>query len=366
MPPPLSSEPKPKPKFGPSRSHIPLPRQGTLDKFFNRSSGNLPTAAASSSSTTANKTPTKQTAPPRSTFAVVIKLSPSKHATTPPRTVEDDADDLVISDLSPQFRRLAAQAASGVSLAKPVLPDIDIDEPEEEAEGEAEATSSGATPQPQPKRRGRPKGSNKTPRPATEGPRKLRPDRPKAGSMYAGKQKRRGRPPRAESPKPRAIYEGLNPHFNVFICEWQGCEAELHNFSTLKKHVMIVHARNSPFQCRWAKCAERQPPGDFPTSADLTSHIEDLHMLPIAWQVGDGPQVSFKRYAPDDGTELPAYLFDKAGNQITPSIRDQREEDFISWRNNRRRLKDLLLLRDQNLPSEEEDNGMEDVVVEGE
>lgn len=360
MPSPSSSGSKQ--KFGPSTSHIPLPRQGTLDKFFSRPGGNPP---AASPSATAKKTPTKQ-APSRSTIAVVLKSSPSKRATTPTGTVEDDADELVLSGLSPQFRRLAAQAASGVSLSKLALPDIGIAEHGEEIEAEAEATSSGTTPPAQPKPRGRPKCAvNKAPRGATDGPRKLRPDRPKIGSMYAGKQKRRGRPPRAESPKPRAIYESLNPHFNVFICEWQGCEAELHNFTTLQKHVMVVHARNSQSRCRWAKCAERQPPHCFPTLAVLTSHIEDLHMPPIAWQVGDGPKVSLKRYAPDDRTELPDYLFDGAGNQITPSIRDQREEDFLMWRNNRRKLKDLLLLRNQNMPSEEEDNGMEDV-AEGE
>ncbi|GKT47001.1 uncharacterized protein ColSpa_07182 [Colletotrichum spaethianum] len=181
--------------------------------------------------------------------------------------------------------------------------------------------------------------------------------------MYAGR--RRGRPPKAPSPQPRTIYEGLNPHFNVFICEWKGCKAELHNFATLQKHVLVVHARNGPFACQWAKCAEQQPPHQFSTSAHLKSHLEDLHMLPIAWQVGDGPQVSFKRYAPDDGTELPDYLYDKAGHQITPSIRDQKEEDFYTWRNNRRRLKELLLLRDQNMPSEGEDNGVEETVEGG-
>ncbi|KAF5511774.1 hypothetical protein CGCS363_v003030 [Colletotrichum siamense] len=366
MPPPLPSETKS--KYGISRSHIPLPRQGTLDGFFSRrSDSNFPPARTPAA---AKKTSPAQPAQ-KSNFAVVIKSSPRKPSrTTPTRTVEDDADDLVISDLSPQFRRLAAQAASSVSLSKPALPDMDIDEPEDEVEAEAEAeveeaVSSGATPQPQPKRRGRPKGAlNKFPRDAGEGPRKLRPDRPKAGQMYAGKQKRRGRPPRAASPQPRAIYEGLSPHFNVYICEWEGCVAELHNFSTLQKHVAVAHARNQPYRCHWAKCAKQQPPRDFPTSEDLESHIEDLHMLPVAWQVGDGPQVSVKRYAPNDGTELPDYLFDEAGNQITPSIQDQREEDFLTWRNNRRKLKDLLLLRDQNLPSEEEDNGAEDMPVD--
>ncbi|KAJ0302306.1 hypothetical protein COL516b_007362 [Colletotrichum fioriniae] len=241
------------------------------------------------------------------------------------RTVEDDADDLVISDLSPQFRRLAAQAKVGVSLAEPALPEDVADEPELEV-----LSSEAATPPPQPRKRGRPKGfrPNLTGKKASQeageaGPRKLRPDRPKTGALYAGK--RRGRPPKAASPKPREIYKSLNSHFNTYICEWEGCKAELHNFATLQKHVSIVHTKT----------------------------------------VGDGPQVSFKRYDPDDGTKLPDYLFDKAGNQITPSIKDQKEEDLYTWRNNRRKLKDLLLLRDQNLPSEEEDDDAMEEVAEG-
>ncbi|KAL0941037.1 C2H2 finger domain-containing protein [Colletotrichum truncatum] len=356
MPPAIS--PDSAAKAGPSRGQSkPLvARQGTLDKFFSRSGASFP--PASSSSAIIKKTSPAQPEP-RSTFAVVIKSSPNKRLEpTPMRTVEDDADDLVTSDLSPQFRRLAAQAALSVSLSKPALPAAANTD-------DAEATSSGQTPQPQPKRRGRPKAAvtkDSEDRAAATGARTLRPDRPKVGSMYAGK--RRGRPPKAPSPKPRAIYEGLDPHFNVFICEWEGCRAELHNFATLQKHVVVVHTRKPPFQCRWAKCAAQQPPREFSTSADLKSHTEDLHMPPIAWQVGDGPQVSLKRYAPDDGAELPDYLFDKAGNQITPSIRDQKEEDFLTWRNNRRKLKDLLLLRDQNMASEgeeEEGNGVEEL-----
>ncbi|OHE99220.1 hypothetical protein CORC01_05501 [Colletotrichum orchidophilum] len=319
----------------------------------------MPSTSSTLGVQTQPRTSTAQPAP-RSSFAVILESSPRKRTgTAAVRTVEDDADELVISDLSPQFRKLAAQAKLGVSLAKPALPEAIKDEPE--------VTSPGAaTPPPQPRKRGRPKGfrpalmGNRASQEAAEsGPRKLRPDRPKIGALYAGK--RRGRPPKAASPKPRDIYESLNPHFNTYICEWKGCQAELHNFATLQKHVLIVHAKSVAARCRWAKCADRQPPREFPTPADLKSHLEDLHMLPIAWQVGDGPQVSFKRYAPDDGTKLPDYLFDKAGNQITPSIRDQKEEDLYTWRNNRRKLKDLLLLRDQNLPSEDEDDGMEEV-----
>ncbi|WYZ36583.1 hypothetical protein EsH8_II_000089 [Colletotrichum jinshuiense] len=360
MPPPIVAESRAKPGSASKSLDNPhLPRQRTLDMFLSRSGSNFP--SLSPSSAPPKGTSSVQPAS-RPTFAVVLKSSPSKRpGATPTRTVEDDADDLAATDLSPHFRKLAAREAS-VNLERPALPAAVVDE--------LEATSLVALPQAQPRKRGRPKGfrpsltDSKAPQqetPAT-GPRQLRPDRPKTGSMYAGK--RRGRPPRAMSPKPRAIYEGLNPHFNVFICEWNGCKAELHNLSTLQKHVFVVHARNLPYGCRWASCAEQLPPCDFPTSADLKFHLEDLHMLPIAWQVGDGPQVSLKRYAPDDEAELPDYLFDKEGNHTTPSIRDQKEEDFLTWRNNRRKLKDLLLLKEQNMLSEE-DTGMGGVAEGG-
>ncbi|KAJ0168127.1 hypothetical protein CTA2_9617 [Colletotrichum tanaceti] len=354
MPPPMPTEAG---ALSSSRSleNPSLPRQRTLDMFLDRS-GTRPSLPALRP-VPQKKTSTAQPAL-RSLFAVVLKPSPRKSLeTTPTRTVEDDADDLITPDLSPRFGRLATQAAMNVSLAKPVLPEAAAVEPD--------AASPRATLPPQPRKRGRPKGfrpnvtgqkntQHETP---SSGPRKLRPDRPKTGAMYAGK--RRGRPPKAPSPQPRAIYEGLNPHFNVFICEWKGCQAELHNFATLQRHVLMVHVRKAPFACNWAKCAEQQAPQAFSTPTHLESHLQDLHMLPIAWQVGDGPQVSFKRYALDDGAELPDYLFDQAGHQITPSIRDQKEEDFYTWRNNRRRLKDHLLLREQNMPSEEEDNETE-------
>ncbi|KXH64693.1 hypothetical protein CSAL01_08858 [Colletotrichum salicis] len=364
MPPLFSTNSGTKNESGSQGSSNPsIPRQRTLDKFFGRPGSSIPPTSSASVAQSKPRTSTAQPAP-RSSFAVVLPSSPSKRTgTTPMRTVEDDADDLVISDLSPQFRRLAAQAKVGVSLAKPVLPRAVTDEPDETSLG-------AATPPLQPRKRGRPKGfrPNLTGKKASQeageaGPRKLRPDRPKTGALYAGK--RRGRPPKAASLKPRDIYKSLNPHFNTYICEWEGCRAELHNFATLQKHVSFVHTKTVAAGCQWAKCAQQQPPREFSTLADLKSHVEDLHMLPVAWQVGDGPQVSFKRYDPDDGTKLPDYLFDKAGNQVTPSIKDQKEEDLYTWRNNRRKLKVLLLLRDQNMPSEEDDDDAMEDVAEG-
>lgn len=205
--------------------------------------------------------------------------------------------------------------------------------------------------------------------------------KPVTGTYYTGK--RRGRPPKPLPPKPREVYESLDPKFVRFICEWEGCPAELHNFETLKRHVLIVHARIvharivhardgsgsnkglthgdsgslSGHLCLWAKCATREPgPARFDSAEELAGHVEEVHMPPVQWQAGDGPKVTINKVDSEGSAiqPLPAYLFDRDGNQVTPSIRDQKEEDLLTWRENRRKLKALLLQRDHDMPDEEE------------
>lgn len=58
--------------------------------------------------------------------------------------------------------------------------------------------------------------------------------------------------------------------------------------------------------------------------------------------------------------EIPDYLKDDQGNQVTPSIRDQEVEDFATWKHNRQKLKDLLVQLNDNLPSEESDSPIDE------
>ncbi|CRK27631.1 hypothetical protein BN1708_014871 [Verticillium longisporum] len=96
----------------------------------------------------------------------------------------------------------------------------------------------------------------------------------------------------------------------------------------------------------------------------MRAHLEEVHMPPIVWQAGEGPVITAKKYIVDDATgELPRYLFDKTGVQVTPSVRDQQLEDIPTYRANRKKLRMLLLLRDQNLTSEVESG--EDGELEG-
>ncbi|RFU74458.1 stage v sporulation k [Trichoderma arundinaceum] len=170
-----------------------------------------------------------------------------------------------------------------------------------------------------------------------------------------GYAKRRGRPPKAPSPLPWQVYQSINTSFAAFLCEWSDCKAELHNLDTLRRHVSVVHCRKGPFVCRWGKCAQNASFHVFPNTPSLSAHVEKAHLIPFSWHVGDGPQNKGGPKHPLEDEEIPGYLKDDKGNQVTPSIRDQEVEDFVTWKNNRQKLKDLLIRMNENLPSEESD-----------
>lgn len=90
--------------------------------------------------------------------------------------------------------------------------------------------------------------------------------------------------------------------------------------------------------------------------------MEEAHLVPLAWHVGDGPRNGDRdrhraRSEPGGGVEIADFLKDAQGNQVTPSIRDQELEDLMTWRMNRRRLKELLLRKDENLPDDDSESG---------
>ncbi|KAL2759651.1 hypothetical protein ACRALDRAFT_1060345 [Sodiomyces alcalophilus JCM 7366] len=378
-------------------------RQLALDSFFGIRAA-TGAAGASAAKPTAKSSPLKRRSsfqpnapqtPPGSRIAVVLGSRPSTGPASEHRLVEEDEDDTkltpgfqVISDLSPQFRRLVAQSTQPISIAKPIPPTTTT----------TTTTSTTDVPQPPAKRpRGRPKGyrpslarkglqSGAAPSTLTsttaisDGP-DARRRRTDGSTVSYFQPKRRGRPPKPPPMKPREVYESLKPNFIRFICEWEGCRAELHNLATLRRHLEVVHAREDPAAgCRYARCAtahnvgeEHQPVSPMTTrikpmtKEELRRHLDEVHVLPVLWQAGDGPNVTMKPYAPDDGSgPLPRYLFDKEGRQITPSVRDQKVEDVLTRQQNRRKLKALLLVRDQNLPSEDEDgDNMDEVMADG-
>lgn len=196
----------------------------------------------------------------------------------------------------------------------------------------------------------------------------------RAKAPQAGFARRPGRPPRAPSPHPQEIYHRLESRFVAFLCEWAGCEAELHNLDTLRRHVYFVHGkgyghgqgldRHGYRVCRWAKCGSGIAVGEvkdgkqeFRNEEHWRAHVDEVHLIPFGWHVGDGPQNTSAADQMRSGTslkngQLPEYLLDSDGHQVTPSIREQELEDFATWRENRRKLKDLLERRDENLQDE--------------
>ena len=240
------------------------------------------------------------------------------------------------------------------------------------AAGAGETTSNG-----QP-RRGRPKGwkpgmsyaqMRGNPPPTTK--------KPTSGAN--GIVKRRGRPPKAPSPGPHELYRILKPEFLSFLCEWKDCKADLQNLETLRRHVNLVHLEEQdyedadtpqqPWICLWGQCGLSAKAPTFETYEDMEEHVENTHMVPFAWHMGDGPRCGLPDPKPkqevkadeDESTKdnitqdgIPAYLRDKNGNQVTPSIKEQRMEDTSELKERKKRLWRLLKARDENLPSEDE------------
>lgn len=168
--------------------------------------------------------------------------------------------------------------------------------------------------------------------------------------------KRRGRPPRSPSPTPRGVWEKLvtPPQYVPFLCEWAGCKAELQNVETLRRHIRVVHGRADPLICRWTGCAVKSPV--FTQDYEFQHHVDEKHLVPFVWHVGDGQRNSkFMVKQEKDADQVPAYLFGANGEQVTPSVRNQGTEDFLTWRENRRRLRRILMQRDANAPSEDEE-----------
>ncbi|SPQ27597.1 f65721b8-3178-4fee-ab56-862a58cfbcc9 [Thermothielavioides terrestris] len=203
--------------------------------------------------------------------------------------------------------------------------------------------------------------------------------------------KPRKRPGRKPAPSARQIYLQLNPHFIRFRCEWQDCPAELQNLETLRKHILVVHGPPAQqLTCKWATCVS--PP--LPTRDAFAAHVETAHLCPFLWHAGDGPRNSTPspsfplhprrpasnnlRHHPRQQTDssnstsnnnnnnnnsnntndaddpLPAYLFDAAGNQVTPSVRDQQTETDEDRRRRAARIARALAQRDRNAPDEPE------------
>lgn len=294
----------------------------------------------------------------RSRIAVVLAASPSKKTLSVMSDAKPivGADGPVSSSLSPpQFKR--QMTAKETPVPPPKIPNWS-----------APSASMSASPSTQ--HRGRPKGwrpgmSYSAMRVHEPPGTRVRPVRAKAPPP--GFAKRRGRPPKPPSPPPGEVYRKLKPQFVEFLCEWAGCKAELHNLDTLRRHVYAVHDRGDKRTCGWGKCGSMEPAREFSDAEQFITHVEEAHLVPFAWHVGDGPRNGVEGGSRGLEDEIPDFLKDAEGRQVTPSIRDQEVEDSATWRANRRRLKELLIRRNENLPNEESggpDDGLDQPWVE--
>ncbi|KAI1780990.1 hypothetical protein F4818DRAFT_22964 [Hypoxylon cercidicola] len=213
----------------------------------------------------------------------------------------------------------------------------------------------------QPKKRGRPKGSKAgMPYANTkkDAERQIKSNEPKGPAENSREPKRRGRPPRAAATSARERYLRSNPDYAPFLCEWKfpskPCPAELQNMKTLRKHVYIVHGDADPLVCRWGKCAARNTPIRFAEQAEFEEHMNKEHFRSYVWYTGEGHQNDGISRLERDADKLPAYLFDENGNQVIPSIAGQKFEDDQQYKERKRKLRQLLIQKEENAPSEEE------------
>ncbi|KAI1110023.1 hypothetical protein F5Y14DRAFT_430306 [Nemania sp. NC0429] len=179
--------------------------------------------------------------------------------------------------------------------------------------------------------------------------------------------KRRGRPPLPPEPTIRELYLRSKPGYIPYKCEWELpvsndslmqkpsiCPAELQNMDTLRRHVLHVHGGQEPLGCRFPRCRDHDPPLRFKTADEFERHMETRHFRVFLWHLGEGPQNNGIETLRDKAGKLPAYLFDKDGSQVTPSVVDQRIENDLQRKERKRRLRRLLYQQNENAPSEEE------------
>ncbi|KAG9238757.1 hypothetical protein BJ875DRAFT_367288 [Amylocarpus encephaloides] len=165
-------------------------------------------------------------------------------------------------------------------------------------------------------------------------------------TQSSGIPKKKGRP----IAKPIVIPPG---YYIPFICEWKDCPAELINLENLRKHVYIVHGQMSKFSgtvtCRWGKCAAKHEEGvAFKEKEEWKDHIEDAHLIPFSWHMGDGPKddsATFSPHLPKPDIRLTQpWLFDVEGNQVTPLVNLVNTEKGSALEKNKRRYEQELYL----------------------
>lgn len=159
---------------------------------------------------------------------------------------------------------------------------------------------------------------------------------------------------RSPSPSARDIYDKLQPRFIQLVCEWKGCAAILNNMNILRKHIGVAHGKEAGEEriCQWGSC--RQPESvlgrgedlesgsrvAFATVQELGDHVDDDHLTPLYWHMGDGRAgdgIVFQEVI-----KKPAKYLLCEGFQITPSVQGQKIETITEWRARKALLREVL------------------------
>jgi hypothetical protein len=166
-----------------------------------------------------------------------------------------------------------------------------------------------------PKRRGRPcKQVDYTIPPNLTPKKRGRPiSTPEGAAQAAAKAEAEGRPHTSQAPKKRGrphkkfdhTFVHQNPEYVPFLCEWKDCPAELINLEILRNHIFSVHMRqHGVLRCRWANCKGSQEEKNesnepaighhpsFNSEREFREHVNEAHLIPFAWHMGDGPKES--------------------------------------------------------------------------
>ena len=101
---------------------------------------------------------------------------------------------------------------------------------------------------------------------------------------------------------PRRRTDDEPPEYPVFKCRWVKCSAELHNISTLRRHITKLHKPDQEtidefgYICYWKKCSLLRnddegniEPTPIPTEEEWLEHMNEEHIYPLGQKHGDGP-----------------------------------------------------------------------------
>lgn len=101
---------------------------------------------------------------------------------------------------------------------------------------------------------------------------------------------------------PRLHAEDDPPEYPIFKCRWVKCSAELHNISTLRKHIAKLHkpvqdnVNEVVYGCYWKKCSllrkdedGNSEPTPIATEEEWLDHINEEHINRLGRKHGDGP-----------------------------------------------------------------------------